>query len=117
MVNTKGQTLTVGQDKITTLGYDNANGKHQVVLVVEKPDGTVHCRYESGHVEIMYQCCLCREYGKGLFSAPLFSTQEDLNLHVQRLHGGYPDNKIPSHDRGEALSYHVSASHGEVTGL
>jgi proline racemase len=92
MVNTKGQTLLVGQDKITALGYDDANRKHQIVLVVEKPDGTVHYRYESGHVEMMYQCRLCREYGKALFNVPLFSTQEDLNLHVQRLHGGYPDS-------------------------
>lgn len=91
MVDSRSKTVLYGQDKITVLKYDNAGERHQV-LVIEKVDGTVSYRYELGHVEIMYQCRLCREYGKSLFSAPLFSSQEDLNLHVQRLHGGYPDS-------------------------
>jgi len=37
--------------------------------------------------EAMFQCPICRQQGKPMF----FATQHDLNVHITRVHGGYPD--------------------------
>ena len=61
-------------------------------LKVEKKLETVGksgIQHSSVNSEAMYQCYICKRFGKLMF----FANKEDLQLHVQGLHIGYPTSE------------------------
>jgi len=85
--------LSVNHTPLTKTTLENRGNKKRPILQKEKEKQPSLIRKREGNKittktkEPMFICPICEKHGKPIF----FVSEQDLKLHIQRLHTGYPD--------------------------